>query len=167
MLIFILTSLRTARHCTTVHRPHLTAFCEKGWRFLERRKKEKGEGEKEKRNGKSGATTSTGLPVDSCLFSPLLPPLSRSSTTSFAPSRPPEPNYHTTWPPNRPIGAVPSSRPWWITTARMQHVSGAARTTAAGAATSCLSSLPYDCHQIPVTPALLISTHVTDCLVLR
>lgn len=150
-------------HKLTLHRTALWSIvhtspplAKRGDVFSKGGKREKeGEGEKEKRNGKSGATTSTGLPVDSCLFSLLLPPLSRSSTTSFAPSRPPEPNYHTTWPQNRPIGAVPSPRPWWITMARMQHVSGAARSTAAGVATSCLASL-FHCHRILYIHSLLI-----------
>lgn len=164
--------LHTPRHCAVVHRPHLTvSYAKRGDVFSKGGKERKKQREKKRkemqRAGPQRAQDSRW--THSCLFSPLLPPLSRSSTTSFAPSRPPEPNYHTTWPQNRPIGAVPSPRPWWITTVHMQHVSGAARNYCGRCSNfSSFASLFHNCHRIPDIRTLRTFTHaVPNCLVLQ
>ena len=77
--------------------------------------------------------------MDSCLSSPLLPPLLRSSTKlrglvrSFPPTEVQLPYHVTAAPTNQ---SCSQSATMMDSTARMQHVSGAARTTAAGAPTS-------------------------------
>lgn len=101
--------------------------------------KRKSSGAEEKTSEKSESTESSRLPVDSCLSSPLLPPLLRSSTKlrglvrSFPPTEAQLPYHVTAAPTNQ---SLPQPATMMDSAARMQHVSGAARTTAAGAPTS-------------------------------
>lgn len=118
-------------------------------------------GERERARGKgktsekSKTTESSRLPVDSCLSSPLLPPLLRSSTKlrglvrSFPPTGAQLP-YHVTAAATNQSRSQPATM--MDSAARMQHVSGATGITAAGAPTS-LSSCDGP------TPTTLDSAH--------
>lgn len=130
--------------------------------------KERGrEGERERARGKgktsekSKTTESSRLPVDSCLSSPLLPPLLRSSTKlrglvrSFPPTGAQLP-YHVTAAATNQSGSQPATM--MDSAARMQHVSGATGITAAGAPTS-LSSCDG-----PTPTTILDSAHFPSFL---
>lgn len=116
------------------------------------RKRARGKG---KTSEKSKTTESSRLPVDSCLSSPLLPPLLRSSTKlrglvrSFPPTGAQLP-YHVTAAATNQSRFQPATM--MDSAARMQHVSGATGITAAGAPTS-LSSCDGP------TPTTLDSAH--------
>lgn len=147
MLIFIVGAVHTALHCGpwptsfSVRRNRVSFSLRRGKGTVEgTQKAEKGERQGgEKTSEKSKTTESSRLPVDSCLSSPLLPPLLRSSTKlrdlvhSFPPTEAQLPYHVTAAPTNQ---SRSESATMMDSTARMQHVSGATRTTAAGAPTS-------------------------------
>lgn len=146
LMIFIVGSVYTALHCgpwpTSLSAATSRVTFSTGGERVRRLDAEDGKGRKtggEKTSEKSKTTKSSRLPVDSCLSSPLLPPLLRSSTKlrglvhSFPPTEAQLPYHVTAAPTNQSCSKLATMMD---STARMQHVSGATRTTAAGAPTS-------------------------------
>ena len=129
-------------------------------------------GERERARGKgktsekSKTTESSRLPVDSCLSSPLLPPLLRSSTKlrglvrSFPPTGAQLP-YHVTAAATNQSRSQPATM--MDSAARMQHVSGATGITAAGAPTSlslCDGPTPTTLDSAHFLPSFLPFLHL-------
>lgn len=168
MLTIFIVGIHTALHCS----PRPTSLCAYGVTFsfegerVARRDAEDGKGRKTERgkktSEKSKTTESSRLPVDSCLSSPLLPPLLRSSPTlrglvrSFPPTGVQLPYHVTAAPTNQ---SCSQSAPMMDSMARMEHVSSATKSTAAGALTSFFVSSASDGHPISLrTRAPIAST---------